>query len=141
MKIKPWLSTETNKFLDSYINHDTVILEFGAGNSIIWFSSKTKNLITIEHDPIWYQKIKSQINTEIRLIPRPYNHVYDEFPDEFFDFILVDGRDRVKCVESAHKKIKPNGILILDNSERERYSAVFNILNKHYDFKKNVKQY
>ena len=131
----PWLSTEANKFIDSYVNSDTHILEFGAGGSTIWFSGRTKNLITIEHDREWFNKINAQVDTDIRLLPRPYENVCDEFPEESFDLILVDGRDRIKCIEKAHSKVKPNGILMLDNSERERYNAVFDIL-KDWKIKK-----
>jgi len=124
----PWLSTEANRFLNSYVNQDTKILEFGAGGSTVWFSGRTKHLITIEHDNNWYQKVSPQVDTDIRLLPRPYYGVCDEFKDESFDLILIDGRDRIRCIEKAHSKVKPDGILMLDNSERDIYSAVHEIL-------------
>jgi len=52
------------------------------------------------------------------------------FPDEYFDFILVDGRARVACLSNAMRKLKPGGILVLDNSERARYSRVFDLLDQ-----------
>lgn len=45
----------------------------------------------------------------------------DEFPSEFFDIILIDGRARPSCIEWAHGKVKRGGILVLDNSDREYY--------------------
>jgi hypothetical protein len=49
-----------------------------------------------------------------------YNKV-NEYPDEYFDFVLIDGRARVKCGLNALKKLKSGGIFVLDNSERPRY--------------------
>lgn len=57
-----------------------------------------------------------------------YSGFISKFPDQHFDFILVDGRARVDCVVRSVNKLKPGGILVLDNSERERYKKVFNLL-------------
>ena len=50
------------------------------------------------------------------------------FPDDHFNFVLVDGRARVECALNSIPKIKPGGCLIVDNSERERYAPLFAIL-------------
>lgn len=47
----------------------------------------------------------------------------DEFPDEYFDVVVVDGRSRAACVGHAVPKVKPGGMLVLDNSNREYYLA------------------
>ncbi len=44
-----------------------------------------------------------------------------QFPDAFFDFIVVDGRERVSCLLNAEPKLKPGGFLLLDNAERREY--------------------
>jgi len=50
------------------------------------------------------------------------------YPDEYFDFIIVDGRSRVECSLNALPKLKKGGLFILDNSERRRYRPVFEVL-------------
>ena len=57
-----------------------------------------------------------------------FNKVLD-FDNDFFDFILIDGRARVECLYNSIPKLKSGGMMILDNSERERYKPVFSILN------------
>jgi hypothetical protein len=52
---------------------------------------------------------------------RSYASQIDEFPDEFFDLVLVDGRARPSCIKHAHNKVKIGGILVLDNSDRKYY--------------------
>ena len=50
------------------------------------------------------------------------------FANEHFDFIIVDGRARVECCLNAIPKLKAGGLFVLDNSDRERYQPVFNVL-------------
>jgi len=50
-----------------------------------------------------------------------YVRTIDSYADESFDLVLVDGRARNACIWHARSKVKPNGYLVLDNSERESY--------------------
>lgn len=52
-----------------------------------------------------------------------------KFPDEYFDFIIIDGRGRVECAFNSEAKLKKGGFLILNNSERTRYKAIFGLLS------------
>lgn len=46
-----------------------------------------------------------------------------EYPDDHFDVVVVDGRARPSCIAAGIAKVKPGGILLVDNSEREYYFA------------------
>lgn len=46
------------------------------------------------------------------------------FGDSSIDFLLVDGRARTECALIGIHKLKPGGILVLDNSERDWYRPV-----------------
>jgi predicted O-methyltransferase YrrM len=59
-----------------------------------------------------------------------YFSALDDEENQSFDFIIVDGRARTECCIKAISKIKDGGMLILDNSERERYLPVFEILKE-----------
>ncbi len=59
-----------------------------------------------------------------------YFEAVSSYPDEHFDFILVDGRARIECLLNSLPKLKKNGILVLDNSERNRYQIIFKHLEK-----------
>ena len=45
----------------------------------------------------------------------------DEYPDNYFDFVIVDGRSRPSCIGASISKVKKDGYLLVDNSEREYY--------------------
>ncbi len=53
---------------------------------------------------------------------KQYVTFIDQFPDEYFDLILVDGRARASCVEHSFSKLKTGGLLVLDNAERKYYT-------------------
>lgn len=52
---------------------------------------------------------------------RSYVCSVDQFADESFDVVLVDGRSRPACLIHALLKVKVGGLLVLDNSDREYY--------------------
>ena len=61
---------------------------------------------------------------------RSYFEAILDWPDHCFDFVVVDGRARVACSLNAVDKIKPGGILIFDNTEREDYQTATQYLEK-----------
>jgi hypothetical protein len=83
----------------------------------------------MEHNIEWYDKIKAiakelkLFNIDFNLYPladeRYYTHIHNTGA---IDFIIIDGRNRVRCFEEA---IKLSRLIMLDDSERERYQKVF----------------
>ncbi len=72
----------------------------------------------------------------------PYFQEILKHADNSFDFILVDGRARVACVMNAVNKLKKGGILILDNSDREKYRSIRDFLKdwKKLEFSNGLQQ-
>ena len=54
-----------------------------------------------------------------------YAKSIDSYPDDYFDIVVVDGRARPSCIKHGIPKLKKNGWLIIDNSERKYYFAPF----------------
>ena len=132
----PWITDGANDFLGEKIRSEEIknILEFGSGASTHWLLKQGVNLISVEHNPSFFKFLKNKINEEYIfeyiLAPRPYNNLCAEFQSRalMFDLVIVDGRDRVKCVESAHPLVAPGGYLMLDNDERIKYRRTHDIL-------------
>jgi len=55
---------------------------------------------------------------------RDYVSRIDTFADDFFDLVMIDGRARPSCLRHALPKLRPGGLLVWDNSEREHYGPV-----------------
>jgi len=132
----PWLSRSAILLLDNWLKPTDIGFEWGSGRSTIWFAKRVKKIISIEDNHNYYLYVKSRIIKEklndkidLNFIPcelceqdEPETHLYADFilnfPDEYFDFILVDGNIRILCMERAISKIKRGGMLILDNANR-----------------------
>jgi len=148
----PYMNNEEIVDLVTYINRDTEMLEIGGGNSTIFLSKIVKKLVTIEHDENWSRTIKSEMeksnfssNWELHVVKPNWNQLhpfspaeegqfinYTNFilslPDEQFDVILVDGRDRVQCVKNSISKLKKNGVLLIhDFWNREKYHSILDL--------------
>jgi hypothetical protein len=54
-----------------------------------------------------------------------YAKSIDPYPDEYFDIIIVDGRARPSCIQQGIPKLKKNGWLVIDNTERKYYTEAF----------------
>jgi hypothetical protein len=51
-----------------------------------------------------------------------YVKTIDDYADEHFDLVVVDGRARTACVLQALPKVRRGGFLLLDDSYRGEYS-------------------
>ncbi len=134
----PWVTYPFIDFIEPRLNNQMDIFEFGAGHSSIWYSNKVNNVYSVEHDKNWFEIIR---NSNINNLNVYYQNLeydgkycrYIETINKKFDLIIVDGRDRVNCIKQSVKYLKPNGVIILDDSEREQYKeGVLNLLNSNF---------
>jgi len=138
MRPIPWVTHQAVLFLEKFMNEHphAKVLEFGSGSSTLWFAKRTKNLVSIEHALVWYEKLSEMLADDpahhpidYRLLARPYWTVCEEFEDETFDLILVDGRNRSGCIKHSIRILKRGGILMIDNAERHWYQKALRLLN------------
>jgi hypothetical protein len=53
----PWLPFELIEWLDKQLSPQMHVFEFGSGGSTIYFASKVKVLVSVEHDRSWYEEV------------------------------------------------------------------------------------
>jgi hypothetical protein len=77
----------------------------------------------------WFRQAQPAGNTLINLMPDGLtNPNYENFPKDCgqkFDFIIVDSLKRFECAKNAIAALKPEGAIILDDSERKNYKKIF----------------
>lgn len=134
----PWLPTMANYLLAARIAQGNIhtVFEYGSGSSTLWFYQhlplqQGAHIVSVEHDADWYNQIKAHNLPSLTLInhPQPYHAVISNYPDNYFDIILVDGRNRNACMQAAIPKLKAGGWLLLDNSEREYYQKGIDLMH------------
>jgi hypothetical protein len=60
---------------------------------------------------------------------KPYAEGIDQFPDNYFHVILIDGPSGTSCAKHAIPKVAAKGYIILANAERAEYSTVHELMN------------
>ncbi len=110
------------------------VLEFGAGNSSIWWNRRARSLTTLEFYQQWRDYVAKSVkgNCVIRLVTSPA-HGASLIEGQMFDVIVVDdasgdienGREINGQTAFAH--IKPTEIVIVDNSNADYSLAISQI--------------
>lgn len=48
-----------------------------------------------------------------------------------FDIVVINGIERVQCVRPALRGLKPDGVVIWDNSDREEFIEGYRVFAEH----------
>lgn len=140
----PWLNYSMIHFLKTRVPQGLTVFEYGAGHSTLWWSTRAKRLITVEHNKEWYEYILGKINkqnTELFYKELEYNGEYSKAINQYddIDIAFIDGRDRVNCAIQASNHLNDTGVIIWDNTDRDEYSEGYKYLKekgfKRLDFK------
>lgn len=154
---RPWITFAAIRFLRNNLRKDMRVYEYGAGGSTLFFAKRVKEVISVEHDPVWRDQVMEALtnggheNWRIDLIePTPDARIIDKdpsdpdayvssalefkghsfrnyassiegYPDGYFDVVVIDGRARPSCFKHALSKVKDNGYIIWDNTDRSYY--------------------
>lgn len=120
----PWLSFGAIIALESVVNKNFKVLEFGSGGSTVFWSQTCKSVKSFETNPDWFKKVRQRIkefkNVEIILANKEQIlKMVEKEPKNYYDLVLVDSypkeAERILLANAAVPKIKSNGWLIIDN--------------------------
>lgn len=130
-KDAPWLTPMAICILETYLMPTDYGFECGSGRSTPWLAKRLGSLTSIEHNPKWANQVEKGIqrlglnNVLLKMIPREvgdsdgsqsaYVNEIKLLEDESLDFCLVDGVYRGYCALAAIPKVKPGGLLVIDN--------------------------
>jgi predicted O-methyltransferase YrrM len=109
------------------------VFEYGCGASTLWWAAKVKEVISIEHDREWYERMLPSLPQNVLLThialcrDGDYARKIAEY-EKRFDIVVLDGRDRVKCAMNSLESLKESGVIVWDNSDREEYEDGYDFL-------------
>ena len=132
----PWMTYPFLDFVKNRFSENFRVFEYGSGNSTVYFSQRVKNVVAVEHDLNWFNKVKENIPENVQLVFQPLDEdgVYARScrsQGQYFQIIVVDGRDRVNCIKYSAECLTGDGVLILDNSDREDYRPAYDFMRKN----------
>ena len=138
----PWMTYPAIEFLKNNLTKNHEVFEFGCGASTLFFAERVKKVVGLETDERWVEIVGAALvadrglaqtqplqNVKIHLIPDGLTNIsYENFPKncgQKFDLIVVDSLKRFECAKNAIAALKPDGRIILDDSERKNYQKIF----------------
>lgn len=121
---EPWLTKDALRAIKSFIAGNMRAFEWGSGKSTLWLAQQVREVVSIEHDPLWYSRVQAMLsdahiqNTHLKLAdPAKNAEQISVFPDGCFDIVIIDGADRNGCIRAAASKVRPGGWIVVDNAE------------------------
>lgn len=122
------------------------VYEYGAGASTVWLAKRCAEVNSVEHVDSFASAMapifSRYANIELRIVEptaateasrarsnrKGYQlKAFDDYAASIealtgdFDLIVIDGRARLACLNSAVLKLAPRGIIVFDNSDRREY--------------------
>jgi hypothetical protein len=145
----PWWNRHAINYFGAHVNRGDRVFEWGSGGSTAWLLSKGAAVISIEDDMEWVDNARTlSPGADLRAIPgkgtgsvketflegRPderdrrffddYVAAIDEFPADSFDVVVVDGVCRVECFQRALAKVRPGGLIVVDDTDMKPYRSL-----------------
>jgi precorrin-6B methylase 2 len=120
----PWFTYPAISFLERRAKPEMKVFEYGCGNSTLWWAARVASVRSCEHDEHWHDSILAKLPANVMLHLRRLGDTYASCVLEdrtTFDIIVVDGRERVKCITTCLAALADGGVVILDNAERSEY--------------------
>lgn len=124
----PWMNYSIIAFLDQRLNKNLSLFEYGSGFSTMFYAKRVQQVTSLEYDQNWLTRIKNSVPDNATLVYQA-NDIDGEYcraiqlENKKYDVVIVDGRDRVNCVKQGLANLSEQGVLILDDSYREKYQV------------------
>lgn len=140
---EPWWPFTAIDGVRSALPERPEVFEFGGGGSTLWLTDLGASVTVAEHEPEWVAVLEKALPPSAVVMTaaptttgaiRSVDHddlFFDEYvalidpvPEGTLDLVIVDGRARIDCGLRAMPKVKPGGLLLLDDSQRDRYARL-----------------
>lgn len=138
----PFWPYDAVRFVQRRLPYAATVFEYGSGGSTLWLTDQGALVTAVEHHPDWHRRLEAADprlgvmlyepadDGEIRTVMTAgyfddYVGAIDDVTDDSLDMVIVDGRARVECVDRAMAKVRPGGMLLLDDTDRRRYTAAY----------------
>lgn len=134
---EPWLTARANELLPGLLKPDDIGMEFGSGRSTLWLAQRVFSVTSVEDNLEWYDKGHACILElglkNVKLIHAAVPEVawtpegldiaapgylapIEDLAPSSLDFALIDGACRSQTAARMMSRIRPGGILIIDNA-------------------------
>lgn len=141
----PWWTFACIDQVDDFLDRrpGARVFEWGSGASTLWLAARSGHVQSVEHDADWAGILLPRLpaNVDLTIVPpapsptpavgsAKRGHAGLDFStyvaaidavDGDFDMIVIDGRAREACLGRAIRRLAPDGLIVFDNVDRQRY--------------------
>ncbi len=118
----PYWAPGAWQYLETLLSKDDYCFEWGGGQSTKWMADRVGFILTVENRPEWAERIlkmtKDCTNCQVilasRLSARYVNAV--DLMSGLFNVYLIDGYQRINCLEKTLELCKAGDIIVLDDA-------------------------
>jgi hypothetical protein len=128
-QVLPWLTFDAIRAIDRHLKPGSRLFEYGCGHSTVYWAGRGVTVHAVERDPGWHARtsriLASAAHASVRLAGDEHGYVHGiDAVDGDFDAVLVDGDWRLACIDAAVPRIRPGGMLVVDNTDWHWFADV-----------------
>lgn len=126
----PWYTYSMIDFMSQRDFTGMTVLEFGGGQSTLWWAARATSVLTIDENEEWFDSLKllAPENVSLHHVPvdretrsiSEIRRIVEASDQKPFDVIIIDGHLRPELFEMAFDYLAKDGAIIFDNSEGYR---------------------
>lgn len=153
----PWWTFDSADQVTAFLAErpDARVFEWGSGASTLWLAARAGSVHSVEHHAGWADALAPRLPDNVTLTvieptesTRPtvgsrkpghagldfavYVAAIDDVEGDF-DVIVIDGRAREACLARAVERLRPDGLVVFDNVDRQRYVDAIDALAGRLD--------
>lgn len=115
----PWYTYPAIFYLKQFALKSCSVFEWGCGNSSLFYAARCKSVRSIDISSEWVDTVTQTAPDNLEVHHRPV----DVFPGSIrsfhdaYDIIVIDAERRLDCARECIPYLKPEGLIIVDNSD------------------------
>ena len=117
----PWFTYPAIEYLKQFNLSEKRVFEYGAGNSSLFWAARAREVVAVESDRHWFNRISGVCPPNLFLNFHANKKDYISCitrQEGKFDVIVIDGQWRNACAAICDTYLNKDGMIIFDNSDR-----------------------
>jgi len=122
----PWMNYSLLDFITPRLKAAPDVFEWGSGYSTLWWGTHGGQVSSVEDSADWYGsviKLTENLQNIKVTFRRDMKSYVESVCIKHWDMIQIDGSHRNECAIIAPDYLKPEGIILFDNSDSPGYSG------------------
>ncbi len=124
----PWMSLPAIDLLKDRVPQGIFVFEYGCGYGTLWWSTRARKVVSVEHDAKWLCTITPQLPSNAHIIHKEleyggeYAKTILSMKGVHMDIVVIDGRDRQNCTKYVLDVVDENTVIVFDNADIPEYA-------------------